>query len=150
MRRGHLGGWSRCIQRMLRIALAFLFPALTSSPSILPSHEVGNFHYQRLLSITELTVQAALDNGISPSLPLAITWAESRDNPKASVRQRSNGVVYSGIFQMSPTLACKLGVDPMDPWQAIPASVKYLAHLQSAGGLARCKWQHGEWSRVCR
>ncbi len=134
---------------MLRTALLLCLPAIVSSPSILPSHEIRDFRLQRLLSITELTVRVALDNGISPSLPLAITWAESHDNPKARKRQKNNGVVYSGIFQMSPALARTLRVDPMDPRQAIPASVKYLAHL-SAGGHALCKWQHGEWSRSCR
>ena len=62
--------------------------------------------------------------GVDPSLALAVMQAESSGNPNA---QSSAGAI--GLFQLMPSTAQWLGVDPNDPIQNIEGGVKYLSQL---------------------
>lgn len=95
---------------------------------------------------------ASLFNDIDPSIALDLAYAESHENP-AAVRRERNGSVSRGIFQLNDRTAAALGVrNALDPDEAIPVSVAYLANLVRAHGRsgAVCRWIHGAYSKNCK
>lgn len=72
--------------------------------------------------------------GIPPSLALAVAQAESSLNPGAI---SSAGAI--GLFQLMPSTAASLGVDPTDPTQNIQGGLQYLQQLYN---------QYGNWTQA--
>ena len=76
------------------------------------------------MSVQDQITQAANAAGVPPWLALAIAQRESGfDNNAVG----SKGEI--GIFQLLPSTAAQLGVDPHDPVQNIAGGVAYLAQL---------------------
>ena len=76
------------------------------------------------MTIQDQITQAANAAGVPASLALAIAQRESNfDNNAVG----SAGEI--GIFQLLPSTAAQLGVDPTDPTQNIAGGVAYLAQL---------------------
>lgn len=73
--------------------------------------------------------QAAASNNVNVNLLLAIAKVESNFNPKAV---SSAGAL--GIMQIMPGTAAGLGINPLDPSQAIPGAAKLLSEKLSAFG----------------
>jgi hypothetical protein len=74
--------------------------------------------------IQSAITNAALQQGIDPSLALAVAKTESGFNPNAVSK---SGAI--GIMQLMPATAAGLNVNPNDPAQNIQGGVKYLADL---------------------
>lgn len=76
------------------------------------------------IDYTSSIVAAANRYGIDPSLALAVAQTESSMNPSAV-----SGSGAIGLFQLMPSTAAGLGVNPNDPLQNIDGGVKYLSQL---------------------
>jgi cell wall-associated NlpC family hydrolase len=73
---------------------------------------------------------AARKNGVNPALLGALVWSESGFNPRAVSPAGARGLV-----QFMPATARGLGVDPMNPAQALDGGARYLKQqLNSFGG----------------
>ena len=70
---------------------------------------------------------AARDAGVDPRLLAAVAWSESGFDPSA---RSSAGA--QGLVQLMPRTAASLGVDPLDPSQALAGGARYLAQQLSA------------------
>ena len=81
-----------------------------------------------------LIQQAAQDNGVPLQVATWVIGHESGYNPTATGPKTKNGWQAQGIMQFSPDTAKSLGVDPMNPTQAIPAGLKYLRTLYDQTG----------------
>ena len=76
--------------------------------------------------------KAAADAGIDPALLSAVAWSES--GFRADARSGAGAV---GLMQLMPATAAGLGVDPLDPAQALSGGARYLrAQLDRFGGRA--------------
>jgi cell wall-associated NlpC family hydrolase len=74
--------------------------------------------------------QAAAKEGVDPALLSALAWTESGFDAKAT---SSAGAV--GLVQLMPATARGLGVDPLDPAQALQGGARYLRQqLDTFGG----------------
>jgi cell wall-associated NlpC family hydrolase len=74
--------------------------------------------------------QAATQSGVSASLLAAVAAQESGFDPNAV-----SSAGAEGIMQLMPGTAASLGVDPLDPAQAISGAAQLLAgYLQTYGG----------------
>ena len=83
--------------------------------------------------ISNQIVQTATSYGVDPRLALEVARQESGlDNSRTS----SAGAI--GIFQLLPSTAADLGVDPHDPVQNIDGGIRYLSQLigKYAGNVA--------------
>lgn len=72
---------------------------------------------------------AAVAYGVSPRLLAAVLWIESRfrdDIASGAVKSPAGAL---GLAQFMPATAAALGVDPLDPQQAIHGCARYLAQL---------------------
>ena len=93
-------------------------------PAQLPSLRGGN-HPSKAEALRPLIQQAALRNGLQPSLVEAVIRAESAYNPQAR-----SAVGAQGLMQLMPATAKSLGVNnPLDPAQNIEGGSHYLAQL---------------------
>lgn len=73
---------------------------------------------------------AALQQGVDPSLALAVAQQESSFNPNAVSKPNANGTVDYGLFQINSSNLASFGVsNPLDPTQNINAGVTYLGQL---------------------
>jgi hypothetical protein len=81
------------------------------------------------MTIQDQITQAANASGVPAWLALAIAQRESGYNNNAI---GSAGEI--GIFQLKPSTAAQLGVDPTDPVQNIAGGVAYLAQLMRQFG----------------
>jgi hypothetical protein len=77
-----------------------------------------------------LFAAAGAKYGVSPQLLSAVARAESGYNPSAT-----SGAGALGLMQIMPSTAASLGVDPMNPVQAIDGAARILAgNLSKFGG----------------
>jgi soluble lytic murein transglycosylase-like protein len=79
--------------------------------------------------------QIAQQYGVDPSLALAVANQESggqQYNSSGGVLTSSAGA--QGIFQLMPSTAAGLGVDPTDPVQNIQGGIEYLSQMLSQFG----------------
>jgi hypothetical protein len=86
------------------------------------------------LPIQDFIRQAAKRHGVPESLALAVAEKESSFNPEAVGPDIPSmpGVKALGTFQLLPSTAKQLGVDPSDPAANIEGGVKYLRQLLDA------------------
>ena len=76
--------------------------------------------------------QAAAEAGVDPALLSSVAWTESGFRPDA---QSAAGAL--GLMQLMPATAAGLGVDPLDPQQALTGGARYLrSQLDRFGGRA--------------
>ena len=81
-------------------------------------------------TVQQMIVQAAVAQGVDPNLALAVAQQESGFNQSAI---GTSGEV--GVFQLMPTTAQQLGVNPSDLQQNINGGVTYLKQqLDTFGG----------------
>lgn len=73
------------------------------------------------------------------SLLARVLYQESRFRPDVISGRTSSSAGAQGIAQFMPGTAADLGIDPLDPFQAIPAAGKYLRQLFN---------QLGSWDRA--
>ena len=79
----------------------------------------------------ELFKAAGAKYGIDPDVLAAVARAESSMNPSAV-----SGAGAQGLMQLMPATAAELGVDPMQPAQAIDGAARLLSrHLERFGSL---------------
>lgn len=76
-----------------------------------------------------LIEQVAKDSGIDPRLLSAVAWTESGFNESAT-----SGVGAQGLMQLMPRTAAGLGVDALDPAQALKGGAAYLTQQLAAFG----------------
>lgn len=86
-------------------------------------------------------------NGIPTNMLARLIWTESRYRADAV-----SPAGAQGIAQFMPATARELGIDPFDPFQAIPAAGRYLASLYRQTGswaeaLAAYNWGIGNVKR---
>jgi len=104
----------------------------------------GEAQYAELISKTESA------NGIPPGLLTRLLRQESGFSPDVINGTRTSKAGALGIAQFMPATARELGINPLDPNQAIPASGKYLAGLKNQTGdwnsaLASYNWGIGNF-----
>ncbi len=95
---------------------------------------------------------AEADNGIPSMLLARLLYQESRFRPDIISGRTVSSVGAMGIAQFMPATARDLGIDPLDPKQAIPGAGRYLAQLYRAAGdwagaLAAYNWGIGNVTR---
>lgn len=85
-------------------------------------------------TVQDLIRQTAKRHGVPEALALAVAEHESSFNPEAVGPDIPSmpGVKAIGTFQLLPSTAKTLGVDPTDPAQNIEGGVKYLRQLLDA------------------
>lgn len=80
-------------------------------------------------SIQDLVTQAAIKYKVPPELALGVADQESGFNPGAVNPKDVNGEHATGVFQLLPSTAKRLGVDHTQPLQNIDGGVRYLRDL---------------------
>lgn len=73
-------------------------------------------------------------HGIPSGLLARLLWTESRFREDIISGKVKSSVGALGIAQFMPATAMELGVDPLDPYQAIPGAARYLAKLYRSTG----------------
>jgi hypothetical protein len=81
------------------------------------------------LTVQDLIRQEAQRAGVPPELALSVAEQESSFNPTAVGPRLGTGENAIGTFQLLPSTAKRLGVDPNDPTQNIRGGVQYLREL---------------------
>jgi len=95
-------------------------------------------------NITQMIADAAAAAGVDPQLAINVAVAESALNQNA---RSSAGAI--GVFQLMPSTAASLGVDPTDLQQNITGGVTYLSQMlamfngDEASALAAYNWGPG-------
>ena len=124
----------------------FLSDAVDDMQSKITGWPAGSAQYQG-------DIQAAASaNGVPVGLLAWLLWKESRYNPAIIDGTRRSAAGAMGIAQFMPSTADDLGIDPLDPAEAIPAAAQYLARLYKARGnwpeaLAAYNWGIGNVQR---
>ena len=93
--------------------------------------------------------------GIPDTLLARLLFQESRFRPDVVSGATSSPAGALGIAQLMPATAAQLGVNPLDPAQAIDAAGRYLSTLYGQFGtwgdaLAAYNWGPGNWSTYLR
>jgi len=84
----------------------------------------------QVLTVQDLIRQEAIANGVPPALALAVAEQESNFNPTVLGSPIDpQGTRAIGTFQLLPSTAAMLGVDPHDPLQNIQGGTRYLKQL---------------------
>jgi len=100
-------------------------------------------------TVQDLIRKAATEAGVPTALALAVAEQESSFNPTLinpkKVKTAAGEEQAVGTFQLLPSTAKGLGVDPMDPRQNIAGGVKYLRQLldQHQGDLSKVLGEYG-------
>lgn len=81
-----------------------------------------------------LIESSASDYGIPPGVLYRLLRQESRFRPDIIEGRTVSPVGALGIAQFMPATAEELGIDPLDPNQAIPAAARYLSRLRDSLG----------------
>ena len=96
--------------------------------------------------------EAEDDNNLPRGLLKKVLFQESgfREEVISGSRRSTKGAI--GIAQFMPDTAEELGVDPLDPKQAIPGAAKYLASLKEQtgsweGAVAAYNWGPGNLAK---
>lgn len=100
----------------------------------------------------DLIAQAEDQNGLPRDLLARLLYQESRYRPDVINGTTASPVGALGIAQFMPATARELGIDPLDPAQAIPAAARYLKRLYAQVGtwseaLAAYNWGIGNVTR---
>ncbi|MRR51283.1 MAG: lytic transglycosylase domain-containing protein [Rhodocyclaceae bacterium] len=114
--------------------------AIMWSPDLIPAA------YRAVISQTEAA------NGIPDNMLARLLYQESRYRPEIINGTKKSPVGALGIAQFMPATAAEMGIDPLDPMQAIPAAGAYLARLYRSTGswvlaLAAYNWGIGNVKR---
>ena len=96
--------------------------------------------------------QAERAHGIPDGMLARLLWQESRYRPEIIDGRKRSPVGALGIAQFMPATARELGIDPLEPFQAIAAAGRYLASLYRQTGawpeaLAAYNWGIGNVKR---
>lgn len=96
--------------------------------------------------------QAERANGLPASMLERLLWQESRYREDIITGRVRSPVGALGIAQFMPATAAELGIDPLNPAQAIPAAARYLRGLYNRFGnwseaLAAYNWGQGNVAR---
>ena len=92
--------------------------------------------------------QAEATYGLPEGMLARLLWQESRYRPSVINGQVKSPVGALGIAQFMPATAKELGIDPLNPYQAIQGAARYLSSLYRATGdwsqaLAAYNWGIG-------
>jgi|SRR5215467_12170376 len=82
-----------------------------------------------IMDYTSSVISTANKYGVDPNLALAVMQAESGGNAGAV-----SGAGAIGLFQLMPSTASGLGVNPNDPLQNIDGGIRYLKQQLDAFG----------------
>lgn len=98
----------------------------------------------------DLFAKAAADAGVPELLLLRVAHQESGFRPEVIDGRVSSPAGAKGIMQIVPRW--HPGVDPLDPWEAVPYAARYLAQLKKTFGswaqaLAAYNWGQGNLRR---
>lgn len=96
--------------------------------------------------------QAERAGGIPDGMLARLLWQESRYRPEIIDGRKRSPVGALGIAQFMPATAREMGIDPLEPFQAIAAAGRYLASLYRQTGswqeaLAAYNWGIGNVKR---
>ncbi len=91
-------------------------------------------------------------NGLPRNMLARLLWQESRYRPDIISGATRSPAGALGIAQFMPATAREMGIDPLNPYQAIPAAGRYLAGLYRRFGtweqaLAAYNWGQGNVAR---
>ncbi|GAA2579663.1 hypothetical protein GCM10010399_06770 [Dactylosporangium fulvum] len=113
------------IRRILPSATEPLVPTSVAASAMRPAALTGNVPY------ADLFQQAAAQYNLSPALLAAVAKVESGFNPSAVSRAGAQG-----LMQIMPATARGLGVDALDPRQAVDGAARLLSgNLRRFGDL---------------
>ena len=92
--------------------------------------------------------QAEADNGIPAGLLCRLLYQECHWRPDIISGATASPAGAQGVAQFMPATAAGLGIDPLDPLQAIPAAAGFLSRLYARFGdwrlaLAAYNWGPG-------
>jgi soluble lytic murein transglycosylase-like protein len=95
---------------------------------------------------------AESENGLPADMLARLLWQESRYREDIITGRVRSPVGALGIAQFMPATAREMGIDPLNPAQAIPAAGRYLARLYRMFGswseaLAAYNWGMGNVQR---
>lgn len=96
--------------------------------------------------------QAEQAGGIPDGMLARLLWQESRYRPEIIDGRKRSPVGALGIAQFMPATAREMGIDPLEPFQAIGAAGRYLSSLYRQTGswqeaLAAYNWGIGNVKR---
>lgn len=91
-------------------------------------------------------------NGLPRNMLARLLWQESRYRPEIIDGRVKSPAGALGIAQFMPATAAQYGIDPLDPYQAIPAAGRMLRELYNRFGswdkaLAAYNWGQGNVAR---
>lgn len=99
-----------------------------------------------------IIAQAEIQHGIPTAMLERLLYQECRYRQDIITGRVRSSVGAMGIAQFMPATAAEMGIDPLNPAQAVPAAAKYLKGLFNRFGtwsqaLAAYNWGQGNVSR---
>lgn len=96
--------------------------------------------------------EAETARGLPTGMLARLLYQESHFRPDIISGKTRSSVGALGIAQFMPATAAEMGINPLDPFQAIPAAAKYLSSLYRITGdwaeaLAAYNWGIGNVTR---